>query len=136
MAPTPKGRVNSRRVLTILIVDWIFHVTSEKDILPSHFDQGPKLCAMIKYASLCRELVYFIKKGAMSYVACTKAFQDLWALQPDLVKKVRKSVTLALQLSRALRTVLCWFREFAKGKAVALLKKATEADEVPWALLS
>ena len=85
---------------------------------------------MIKYASLCRELLTFVKNGVMSHVACKQALQDLWLLRPALVSKVKNPGTFALELSGALRGLLTWWREYRKGKT-SLLKKATASDEVP-----
>ena len=100
-----------------------------QDLIPNHFGHAPRLHSMIKFAPLARELVGFIKNGVMSHVACTKAIKELYLVKPGLVQKVRDPVTLALEISRAIRTLLCWYREYCKGKATSILKKATKGDE-------
>ena len=113
---------------------WFMHskMLPIKVLLPSRFAPDARLPAMIKFASLCRELVSCIKNGVMSHVTCTRAVQELYLLRPNLLTKLKNPGTFALLLSRSLRTLLCWYREYAKGKMQSILKKATEAEEATW----
>ena len=63
----------------------------------------------------------------MGHVCTKKALEDLIKLDPSLVAGVGKLTDLKDQLSRGLRTLLCWYGEFYKGGDVrrAVLNKAT-----------
>ena len=77
-----------------------------KVLLPSRFAPDARLPAMIKFVSLCRELVSRIKNGMMNHVTCTRAVQELYLLRPNLLTKLKNPGTFALLLSRSLRTLL------------------------------
>ena len=87
---------------------------------------------MIKYAEMAKNLIVFVKNGVMSHLATKKALMDLFAIQPNLVASVKHKTSLVLELSRGIRTMLCWYREFKKGTYKrSLLKHATPTQEAP-----
>ena len=99
-----------------------------QDLLPMNFNLVPRLSSMLKYNELAKDLIQFVKNGVMAHVSTKKALQDLFAIQPSLIKNAALKTSLTLEISRGIRTMLCWYREFKKGKR-AFLKHASPSEE-------
>ena len=83
------------------------------DMKELDFDHTPTLKPMLAYWELCLEIVKFCKNAVLGHVCCKRAWHDLLCLEPQLLGG-RQAGTLPLELSRGLRTVMCWYRECAK----------------------
>ena len=86
---------------------------------------------MIKFSSLAARLISFAPNGVLAHTIITAGIEQLTLLQPHLVAKLKKPEKFALELSRALRTLLSWFRDFKEGgrKKAALIRKAQAREE-------
>ena len=80
------------------------------------FDETPGVGPMLHHADLCYELVLLACNSVLGHVCCKKAWADLLLLEPGLKGNGKKKKdALDLELSKSLRTLMYWFREFAKG---------------------
>ena len=85
---------------------------------------------MLRHGSLAASLFVMAKNGVLSLVETNMACEQLVRLQPQLASKAKCVTTLVLQLSRGVRTLLSWFRDYKKGKGKRqLLKGASAKDE-------
>ena len=85
---------------------------------------------MLKFASLAQDFIKFIRNGVMSHVACVTALRHIYLMKPTLKAKITEPTTFTLELSKGLRTLLCWFQELAKGNKLCVLNLATASDKV------
>ena len=118
-----------------ILRQWIIHnkVTSLEqsfdDMRRHRFKLCPRVCMMMKYSGLVRCVIVEAKNAMLGPRTCKQAWRDLCLLQPSLTK-TQKLTTLIQQLSRGLRTVCTWFREYAKpGKARAKLLKTLSSAQ-------
>ena len=84
---------------------------------------------MLKYASLAKSLLVFVKNGVMSHVACKTALDNLLLIQPSLASRVRQAGTLTIEISHGIRTLLAWYRAYKKGKVRKQMKKHFDERE-------
>ena len=71
------------------------------------------------------------KNGILSHITMKKSIEDLILLQPNLVSNIEKVTDFVLELSRALRTLLAWFREYKKYEETRriILKHSNAGDK-------
>ena len=90
---------------------------------------------MVKHSKVAAELIGHAKNGMLSLVAVGRAIQDLIALEPFLVEKLKSKKEiekLTLSLNRGLRTLLTWYRVYKmnrRGARKQLLKGAAPWEE-------
>ena len=102
-----------------------------QDLTPCYLNLAPRVVLMKKYASLAKQLIHHAKNGVLSHVCTTKGIQELALLHPSWFEHIQDKVEFALLMSRCLRTLLFWYREF-KDKERAkqtILKKSLVGDE-------
>ena len=104
---------------------------SWQELLSKHFGHAPRKEAMIKFSSLAARLISLAPNGVLAHTIVTAGIEQITLLQPHLVAKLKKPGDFALELSRALRTLLSWFRDFKEGgrKKAALIRKAQAGEE-------
>ena len=114
--------------------DWLnqnkYDMSAFENMTQRDFRDTVKLHFLTEYATLALALVMHARNGVLGHVCCTRAFDDLLLLEPKLVAKSRCKFS-SLELSRGLRAVMTWFREYAK-KAVfrkRILKGATSVQK-------
>ena len=87
---------------------------------------------MKKYSNLALELIKLAPNGMLGHLSTKKAIEDLALLQPRLLSilQPKDHETFALELSRSLRTLLTWFRDYKKSSSTrkALLKHLKVGD--------
>ena len=86
---------------------------------------------MLRYASLASMLIEHAKNGILFHITMKKSIEDLILLQPNLVSNIEKVTDFVLELSRALRTLLAWFREYKKYEETRriILKHSNAGDK-------
>ena len=85
---------------------------------------------MLKHVWLASSLVSLCRNGVLSQVETTKGVTDLTALEPGLVSDVKDVEKFCLQMSRGIRTLLGWFREYKKGPVRKQLAKQSSATQL------
>ena len=102
-----------------------------QELLSKHFRHAPRTDAMIKFSSLASRLISFAHNGVLAHTIVTAGIEQLTIVHPNLVAKIKKPGDFALELSRALRTLMSWFRDFKEGgrKKAAIIKKANPGEE-------
>ena len=85
-----------------------------EDLLPNYNKLSPRRSIMVKYSQLATMLLAHARNGVLSHVTTKKAIEDLIALNPALTTNVNKVLDIILELSRSLRTLLGWFRDYVK----------------------
>ena len=87
------------------------------DILSSNVCLGPRVLAMVKYASLAESLIYHAKNGVLGHLCVKAGLEELFLVLPNIHTKIPKKTTLILELSLGIRTLLSWYREYGKNGA-------------------
>ena len=86
---------------------------------------------MIKFAPLATRFISFASNGVLGHIDLTRGIEEITLVHPGLIANIKKPADFILELSRALRTLLSWFRDFKKGgqKRAAILRNALSGDE-------
>ena len=87
---------------------------------------------MKKYSSLAFQLIQLARNGMLSHLCTKKAVEDLALLQPKLLAILapKDHEAFALELSRSLRTLLTWYRDYKRFSSTrkTLLKHLKVGD--------
>ena len=89
---------------------------SLEDLTPAYFKLGPRPSSMSKHGVLAAAFIKVACNGVLSPFQTTKGILELLAVEPNLKVGIKNEEKFALLLSRGLRTLLTWFREYRKGK--------------------
>ena len=83
---------------------------------PLYFKLAPRLDQMIRYEDLIKELVMHVKNGVMSHTTFMEALWEVRRLEPkmDHFTKHKGREAFYMVVSRGVRTLLGWWREFHK----------------------
>ena len=88
---------------------------------------------MKKYSTLAVQLIGLARNGVMGHVTTTMGIKELTLLQPKLLGRLepKERDIFLLELSRSLRTLLAWFRDYKRHPSVrkTVLKNLKVGDE-------
>ena len=87
-----------------------------QDLLASDFKMAPRVKSMLKHGQLVFEFIKKAKNGVLAQVATNVAVAELMTVEPNLVKKTAKPDKFVLLLSRCIRSLLGWFRDYRRGR--------------------
>ena len=102
---------------------------SLEDLLESHFGLVPRISSMRKHGLLAGRLLELAKNGVLSPRDTTTSISQLLALQPKLSLGIQNTETFVLELSRGLRTMLSWFRDWKAGRAQSQFKRCSASEK-------
>ena len=104
-----------------------------QDLTPFGFSQVPRPNLMKKYSALALQLIGLATNGVLSHVTTKRAIEDLALVQPKLMSLVepKDREFFYLELSRSLRALLSWFRDYKKYPETkkSVLKKCQVGDQ-------
>ena len=105
--------------------------TSFGELLSANFKFVPRIVAMVKFSSLAEGLIHYAKNGVVGHLCLKAGLEESFLLCPQIHAKVPKKVTLILELSMGIRTLLSWFREYGKnGITTKQVNKAASDTQI------
>ena len=66
--------------------------------------------------------------GVLSPKQTTKALRELFTVEPNLALGIKSVEKFVLLLSRGLRTLMAWYRQYCKGDRKAILKQCPDQE--------
>ena len=100
-----------------------------EDLLEAYFGLVPRLSSMTKHGLLAARLLELAKNGVLSPRDTTSAIKEWMVVDQKLFHGMDNPETFVLELSRGLRTLLSWFRDFAVGRAHSQFKRCSASEK-------
>ena len=86
--------------------------------------------SMLKHGLLVVAFIKKAKNGVLGQVATNVAMSELMKVEPGLAKKIEVPTTFELLLSRGIRSLMGWFRDYRRGRyRRQILRKATSSEK-------
>ena len=90
-----------------------------QDLAGLHFNLAPRLKVMMRFSGLAKSLIRYARNGVLSGNCFIDAMWELRRLEPRFENfgSAKKRDIFILEVSKGIRTLLSWWREFYKGGA-------------------